>query len=136
MAQKDVPPDALRTEPLRDVAQKVRGRQRKEVLQELPQAIMDGVKPRDQRKLGFQPYAPAIHDAPLREHSTTSNVLGECLSAVLPSLSPAERRAVLEALEAARQDVPLPRYWGDAYQRKIKALKRASKRIQGMGSAS
>jgi len=91
VAKGDVLPDALRTMPFSQVRRKVQGRQRREVLGELPQAIVDGVKPRDQRKLGFQPYAPAIHDAPLREHSTTSNVLGECLSAGLPSLSPADR---------------------------------------------
>jgi len=126
----------LRTEPFPQVGRKVRGRQRREALAELPLAEQDRAKPKAQRKLGFEPYNPAVPDPLLREHSTTSSVLRERLSAALPPRRPAERRAVLEALEAARQGVPLPRYWGDAYQRKIKALQRASKRIKGMGSGS
>ena len=131
MAKSDVD---VRTEPLPEVSEKVRRRQRREALAELPQAVQDRVKPRAQRKLGFDPYDPEIHDEPREQGLATSQALRDKLEAGLPYLRPAERQAVLEAWDAATQDVPLPRYWAGAYQRKIKALRRASKRVQGMDS--
>jgi hypothetical protein len=113
----------LRSEPFPGVGKRVRRRQRSEALAELPQAVQDLVNQRGQLRLGFEPYDPTIHDSPLPD-STISSVPRQSLDAELADLTPAERRAVLEALEADTQNVPLPRWWGDTYQRKIKAFNR------------
>jgi hypothetical protein len=95
LAQKDVPPDALRTEPLRDVARKVRGRQRKEVLQELPQAERE--RARQERRRQIVPYDPDLHGgdgvSPLPEDTV------ETLKRI-NSLPPAQRRAAMMAIRA------------------------------------
>jgi hypothetical protein len=95
LARKDVPPDALRTEPLRDVGRKVRGRQRNEVLQELPQADREGA--RQERSRQIVPYSPHLHgshrDAPLLED--THELLKR-----IDSLPPAQRRAAMMAIRA------------------------------------
>jgi hypothetical protein len=95
LAQKDVPPDALRTEPLRDVGRKVRARQREEVLHELPQAERE--RARQGRRRQIVPYDPDLHgghsDSPLPEDTV------ETLKRI-DSLPPAQRQAAMVAIRA------------------------------------
>lgn len=95
LAQEDVPPDALRTEPLRGVGRKVRGRQRREVLQELPQAERERARQEQRRQI--VPYDSDLHgshsDPPLPEDTV------ETLKRI-DSLPPAQRQAVMMAIRA------------------------------------
>jgi hypothetical protein len=123
LARKDVPPDALRAEPLRDVGRKVRGRQRKEVLQELSQA--DRERSRQERRRQIVPYDSDLHggDSDL----SLAEDMGDLLKRI-DSLPPAQRQAAMMAIRADAEGRTLKEQCaqdGLSYKAIHKALQRA-----------
>ena len=151
LARQDLTPKHIRMLLYPEIRARIQSRQREEILGELSQAEQERVKPKTQKKVSIDAYDDEFHSR-LAEPSPVDfdeeapfpslSEMAERLDKEYPGLSPAERNALLDALDRdRRQGRDLTDCWGGKesklYKGTIKSLERGLKRIKsGKAAAS